>query len=90
MALIKESARVQEYLRDYKINYLRLCTFFQHDQQDVRIEVNSLIVNKQAPNKRAMNFGQFVEGATSNKALEIQKVRYGKVSSCQLGCHVKN
>jgi hypothetical protein len=90
MAIIKESARVQDYLGDCKINNLRLCTFFQHDQQNLRNEVNSLIVNKQAPNKRAMNFGQFVEGATSNKALEIQKVRYGKVSSCQLGCHVKN
>ncbi len=90
MALIKDSARVQEYLRDYKINYLRLCTFFQHDQQDVRIEVNSLIVNKQAPNKRAMNFGQFVEVYLSNRVFQIQKMRYDGVSSCQLACHVKN
>ena len=90
MAIIKKSARVHDYWGVCKINTLRLCTFFQHYQQKAENLVNSLTVNKQAPNKRAMNFGQFVEATTIIKVVEIQKTIYDAVSSCQLGCHVKN
>lgn len=90
MAINKEPARVYDGSGVCKINTLRLCTFFQHDQQNIQILVNSLTVNKQARNKRAMNFGQFVEASTLNKVFEIQKMRHDAVSRCQFGCHVKN
>lgn len=90
MAINKEPARVYDGSGVCKISTLRLCTFFQHDQQKAENLVNSLTVNKQAPNKRAMNFGQFVEASTANRVVEIQKIRFGAVSRCQLVCHVKN
>lgn len=83
MARIKEPARVDEFSEVCKINYLRLCTFFQHDQQNWENLVNSLIVNKPAANKRATNFGQFVEATTLNKVFENQKVRCSAESRCQ-------